>query len=86
MVEPIRVMLSNAGYEPEPQLYAIEQAGPGYGFDIRQGRVVEMIPAGIIDSAGTLEAALHSAVASAALALTIDVMVHPRLPELCFEP
>jgi chaperonin GroEL (HSP60 family) len=45
-----------------------------------------MAEAGVIDSAGVLEAALHSAIASAALALTVDVIVHTRLPELSFEP
>jgi chaperonin GroEL len=84
--EPTRTILRNAGYEPEPRMHAIDQAGPGYGFDVHSGQVVNMVDTGIIDSAGVLHAAIHSAVAGAALALTIDVVVRTRLPELSFEP
>jgi chaperonin GroEL len=86
LAEPARAILQNAGYEPEPILHAIEAAGAGYGFDVRSGEVADMLAVGVIDAAATLCGAVHSAVASAALALTIDVMVHKRLPELCFEP
>jgi hypothetical protein len=45
-----------------------------------------MTKAGIIDSAGVLQDALHSAVARAALALTVDVLMYTKLPELSFMP
>jgi len=64
----------------------IDQAGPGYGLEVQTGQVVVMSEAGIIDSADVLQEALHSAVASAALALTVDVLIHTKLPELSFEP
>ena len=84
--EPTRVILSNAGYDSGRWMGEIDRAGPGYGLDVQTGQIVAMAEAGIVDSAGVLQAALHSAIASAALALTVDVMVHPRLPELSFEP
>ncbi|HWQ13658.1 MAG TPA: TCP-1/cpn60 chaperonin family protein [Roseiflexaceae bacterium] len=84
--EPTRTILRNAGYEAGPWMDAIARAGPRHGFDVRSGQVVDMAAAGIIDSAGVLRSALHAAVASAALALTVDVLVHTRLPELAFEP
>ena len=59
---------------------------PSYGLDIRTGQIVVMFEAGIIDSAGVLQEALHSAVASAALALTVDELIHTKLPQLSFEP
>ncbi len=83
---PARAIIRNAGYDPAPPLHAIAQAGAGYGFDVRSGQVVDMRAAGIIDPVGVTHAVLHSAIASAALALTVDVLVHQRMPELSFEP
>ena len=39
-----------------------------------------MMEAGIFDAANVQKAAVHSAVASAALALTIDVLIHHKKP------
>ena len=47
---------------------------------------VDMAGAGVIDSAGVLTQAVHAAVSSAALALTIDVLVHKERPEMSLEP
>ncbi|MBM4467754.1 MAG: hypothetical protein FJ014_19765 [Chloroflexi bacterium] len=58
----------------------IKRADAGYGFDVRCGRIVEMAKAGINDAASVQKAVVHSAVASAALALTIDVLVHRKTP------
>ncbi|MFO7167855.1 MAG: chaperonin GroEL [Chloroflexota bacterium] len=84
--EPTRTILRNAGYDAGRWMGEIERAGPGHGLDVRTGQIVDMAAAGIIDSAGVLRAALHTAIASAALALTVEVLVHTRLPELSFEP
>jgi chaperonin GroEL (HSP60 family) len=54
----------------------INRAGPGYGFDVTTGQVVEVMQAGICDPAATVKAATFGAVAGAALALTIDVLIH----------
>jgi chaperonin GroEL len=77
---PIRTLLVNAGYEPGAIIAQIDRAGPGYGFDAKTGRVVEMAQAGIFDAAAVLKAVVHTAVSSAALALTTDVLVHSRNP------
>ncbi len=58
----------------------IKQAGTGYGFDVRTGQVVDMAQAGIFDSASVLQEIIHTAVAGAALALTVDVLVHRKEP------
>jgi len=75
---PLRTLLHNAGLEPGAILAEIEAAGPGYGYDVRAGRLVAMADAGIFDAAAVLEAAVHSAISTAAMALTTDVMVHRR--------
>lgn len=74
--EPIRTILANAGYDACEIMAEIRQAGPGHGFDVRCGRVVDMAQAGIFDVATAQKEAVRVAVTSAALALTIDVLVH----------
>jgi chaperonin GroEL len=78
--EPLRAMLCNAGYDPGEIMGKIGHAGAGYGFDINAGQVVNMVEAGIFDSATVLKTAVQSAVASAALALTTEVLVHHKKP------
>lgn len=75
---PLRTLLHNAGFEPGAILADMQAAGPGYGFDVRAGRLVNMAEAGIFDAARVLETAVHSAISTAAMALTTDVMVHRR--------
>ena len=79
--EPIRTILTNAGYDASEVMAEIKQAGSGFGFDARSGRVVDVAQAGIFDVASVQKAAVHSAVASAALALTIDVLIHRKTPK-----
>jgi chaperonin GroEL len=79
--EPIRTILTNAGYDASEVMAEIKQAGPGFGFDVRSGQVADVAQAGIFDVSSVQKAAVHSAVASAALALTIDVLVHPKKPQ-----
>lgn len=86
MEAPIRTILANAGYEASPVIAEIESAGSGYGFDVRCGKVVDMRQAGIWDAAAVLKAAVHGAVASAALALTTDVLVHKKRLLVSFQP
>jgi chaperonin GroEL len=73
---PLRTLVSNAGYDSSEVLAQINLAGPGYGFDVVSGQVVDMIRAGIWDAAVVQKSAAYAAIASGALALTIDVLVH----------
>jgi chaperonin GroEL len=77
---PIRALLSNAGFDSSQVMAQISQAGPGYGYDLVEGRVVDMLQAGILDSAAVAKAVVHNVVHAAALALTTDVLVHRRNP------
>jgi chaperonin GroEL len=77
---PIRTLLENAGYEPDRVLRQIALSGPGSGFDVVGRQIVNMADAGIYDSAAVLKGAVFSAVHGAALALTIDVLVHMQDP------
>jgi len=81
MEEPIRTILVNAGYEPGAIMANIEQAVEGHGFDVRCEQVVNMAEAGIFDVAAAQRTAIHTAVTTAATALTVDSLIHKRKPE-----
>jgi chaperonin GroEL len=81
MTEPIRTIIANAGYDASEIMAETKRAEPGHGFDVRSGQIVDMAQAGIFDAASVQAEAVRSAVAGAALALTVDVLVHRRKPE-----
>jgi chaperonin GroEL len=83
---PLRALAANAGCDPGHVLAEIERAGPGCVFDVRRQAVVEASQAGLYDSASTVKEAVTSAVKSAALALTVDILVHHKKPETSTEP
>ena len=80
--EPARTIAANAGYSPSETLGQVDRAGPTDGFDVMTGRVVDVCQAGILDPAKAQKTALQSAVASAALALTTEVLVHHKKPAM----
>ena len=77
---PIWALLENAGQEPVRIQAQIAAAGRGYGYDILQRKIVNMAEAGIVDSATVIGEALYRAIHGAALALTVDVLVHRSNP------
>lgn len=83
---PFRTLLTNSGYEPGNFLNDVEKAGTGFGFDVVSGQVSEMVPMGIVDVAAVQKQALISAIRSAAMALTIDVLVHRKNPPMVTDP
>jgi chaperonin GroEL len=86
MEAPIRAILTNAGYDASEMMAEIKLAGQGHGLDVRSGQVVDMAQAGIWDAAAVVRTAAYGAVASAALALTTDVLVHHKKPKQAVEP
>ena len=84
--EPPRTILVNSGYDPSVILDQIVQAGAGFGFDIRAGQVVDMVQAGIFDSAGVILEAVRGALSTAALGITVDVMVHKKRQKIANRP
>ena len=84
--EPTRTILMNSGYDPSVILAQIDEAGPGYSFDIRAGVVADMAQAGIFDSAGVMLEAVRGAVSTAALGITVDVMVHKKRQKIANRP
>jgi chaperonin GroEL len=84
--EPARTIIHNAGYNPDEIIVEIKHATPGCGFDVRTGQVTDMLEAGILDATGATKEAWHTAVSSAAMALTVDVLVHKKKPEQAVVP
>ena len=83
---PSRQLLANAGYDPSEVLARLGQAEAEAGFDVMADAIVDMTEAGILDVAQVQLEALQRAVSSAALALTIDVLVLHREPETMTDP
>ena len=86
MEEPIRTILTNAGYDAGEVMGEIKHAGPGSGFNARTGQIVNMADAGIYDATAVTRQAVFSAVSGAGLALTTDVLVHRKKPVESTEP
>ncbi len=83
--QPIRTICHNAGFD-SAKLAQLQGVPRGHGIDVRSGAIVNVLEAGIIDVASVVEAALRGAVTSAALALTIDVLLHHETPEQTYMP
>ncbi|MFN8418684.1 MAG: chaperonin GroEL [Anaerolineae bacterium] len=71
---PFRAIVSNAGYDPSAVI--AEMGEECAGFDVRTGKRVNVVEAGILDPAAVIKAVVGSSISSAALALTIEVIVH----------
>lgn len=81
---PIRALLENAGEEPVEVLAQIAAAGWGCGYDVVQRKIVNMAEAGIVDSAAVIREAAYRAIHGAALALTVDVLIHRADPPAAY--
>ncbi len=83
---PVRQLLANAGYDPSEALAQLAIEGGAAGIDLMRDEIVDLVEAGVLDLAQVQVEALQRAVSSAALALTIDVLVLHREPETMTDP
>ncbi len=86
LAAPARTLFSNSGYDASEIMARLQQVGPDSGFDVVADRIVNMGEAGIMDSALILKTSLRNAISTAALALTIDSIVHLSQPEMIGKP
>ena len=75
---PIHALLANCGESTSNVLAEIKLRGKGYGFDVRNRKVVDMVEVGVLDVANAIKAAVYGGIIGAALGLTVDVIVHPK--------
>ena len=84
--EPMRVIAENAGFSSDVILDRVQSSPANFGFDARQGKILDMQMQGILDSHQVIQRALEVAVSGAAMALTTDVIVHHSRPKESVEP
>ena len=82
---PLRTICANAGYDGAV-VARLDGMKPGAGIDARTGETCDMLAAGIVDVASVIEASLQKAVTSAALALTIEALLHHKNPPETYTP
>jgi len=83
---PFRAIVANAGFEPSRLMLDVERIDRRTVFDVLSGGFVDAQDAGIWDAAAVLKIAVRTAIASAALALTTDVIVQHKKPKIASEP
>lgn len=86
MEAPIRTIINNAGYSAGEMIAKIKLSREGWGLDLRSGQIVNLIEVGVWDVTGVLKVAVNTAISGAALALTIDTLVHRRNPIQTMQP
>ncbi len=79
---PARTIFRNGGYDPSEIMARLAFEAPDMGFDVIGNCIVHMGEAGIFDSVQVVKTSVRNAVSTAALALTIDSLVHVARPEL----
>ncbi len=82
---PLRAICHNAGFDGA-KIAELDGAPSGFGLDMRSGQICNMRGAGIIDLASVQKMAMRSAVSGAAMALTIDVLLHHENPPASYDP
>lgn len=83
---PLRAIAANAGRDPSQVLAHLEQAGGDHTYDALHDRVLPVEQAGLWDSVEVLITAVETAVHSAALALSTDVIIQRRRRRLSINP
>ena len=79
LLAPMSALVRNAGHEPAAWVQAALAHDAGFGFDVRSGLLTDMRAAHIVDPLKVTTTALRAAVSCAAMALTIEALVHkPR--------
>lgn len=86
LAAPAHAIYRNAGYDAGDVMGRLLREPPAVGFDVVQGRVVDFCAAGILDSLLVLKTSVRNAITTAALALTVDSLVHLAQPEMVKKP
>ena len=73
--EPMRIIVSNAGFEASVVINRVKEEKGNIGFDARAGVYVDMSAAGIIDPAKVARSAVQNAASIASLFLTTEATI-----------
>ena len=72
---PIKQICENAGIDGAVIIEKIKGSSAGVGFDVKSGKLVDMMNAGIVDPTKVTRSALQNAVSVAAMVLTTESLV-----------
>lgn len=74
--QPFRIILANAGMNPDEWLPQVRAAKPGYGVDVnKEGKLVDLKAAGVIDPLVVTKIAVESASSIAGTSMTMGALV-----------
>ena len=76
LTAPMACMTRNAGYDPGPVVAWVQDAPPGWGFDVLRGERGDMLAANVVDPLPTVRTALTWALSIAAMTITTDALIH----------
>ncbi len=83
---PMRAIAANAGIDASALFAAPGICQPGWTFDVLRRRWVDAEAGGILDPLPVVRAALEGAVSTAVMALTTDVLIRHKRPEMAKTP
>ena len=86
MEEPLRVIVENAGAEPEPVVCRVRASGGQIGFDAVARELADVREAGILDPINVVRAALRNGVSAAVMLMLTEALVIPRFRYLHADP
>ena len=86
LAAPMRAIVENAGLDASPLLHEARRHGPGCVFDVLRREWVNAWDAGIVDPLPVALAALQTIVSTATMALTTEVLVRHKKPEMAKNP
>ncbi len=84
--EPTRIIAGNAQANVPRVLAACRAEGGGYGYEVGQGKVLDMLEARIVDPTLVVKAALQQAASGAAMLTSAEALVLQRAPPKSFKP
>lgn len=73
--QPFKVLMSNTGYAPEEAMVKISPIKYPIAIDVMDGKVKDMVEAGVIDPTKVTRSALENAVSVAGMAFTTNTLI-----------
>ena len=74
--QPFRILLTNAGLNPDEWLPLVKKGKPGQGMNVNSpAKLVDMKAAGVVDPARVTKEALQNAASIAGTAMTMDALI-----------
>ena len=74
--QPFRILVSNAGFNPDEWLPQVKAAKPGFGLDVsKSGQLVDLKTVGVVDPTRVTKEAIQKATSIAATTITMGALI-----------